>query len=134
LTTRDFDTPVNQFFAYELRTRTETKAEVSMPVRAEFIQGEGYVQGGIISALADAAAVATLRPQLPSGRAMTSIEFKINFLKPASADAGDLIATASVVRSGRTVAVCDVEVMQQDNLVAKGLFTYLFIDSRANTG
>ena len=59
---------------------------------------------------------------------MTSIEFKLNFLSPARPGGERLTARALVVRRGRRVGVCDVEVVQGDKLVAKGLFTYLFLE------
>ena len=34
----------------------------------------------------------------------------------------------ALVKLGRTVALCDVEVSQAGALVAKGLFTYLLLD------
>ena len=77
------------------------------------------------------AAVYALRPGLPSGHIMTSIEFKLNFLSPARADKGTLVARARVVRQGRRVGVCDVDVEQAGVVVAKGLFTYLFLEGKA---
>jgi acyl-coenzyme A thioesterase PaaI-like protein len=61
---------------------------------------------------------------------MTSIEFKLNFLSPALGDGGTLTARSQVVRKGKKVGVCDVEVTQGERLVAKGLFTYLFYPRR----
>jgi uncharacterized protein (TIGR00369 family) len=58
---------------------------------------------------------------------MTSIEFKLNFLRPAVAGAGDLHARARIVKQGRQVILCDIEVAQGGELVAKGLFTYLLL-------
>lgn len=126
----DFNTPVNRFFGYTLCERTPTSARVSMSIREDYLQGEGAVQGGIISALADAAAVAMLVPGLRLGMAMTGVEFKLNFLQPTLLGRGDPIAHAQTVRTGRTIAVCEVEVRQGDNLIAKGLFTYLFFERR----
>jgi uncharacterized protein (TIGR00369 family) len=59
------------------------------------------------------------------GRTITSIEFKLNFVRPAVASRGELMAVARPVRIGRTVAVAEVDVLQSDELIAKGLFTYL---------
>lgn len=125
-----FDTEVNRFLALELASRTATTAAVSMPLRDAYSQGTGLVQGGIISSLADAAAVAVLAPGLSFGRGMTCIEFKMNFLRPASGRGGSLLAEARVIRSGKTIAVCDVEVLQGSEMVAKGLFTYLYLAPR----
>ncbi len=69
-----------------------------------------------------------VHPYLPDGLTMTSIEFKLNFLRPATVGGGPLVATARVVRRGRRVAVCDVDVWQDGEAVATGLFTYLLFE------
>ena len=84
-----------------------------------------------MATLADTCAAYLLYPKIPDGWSMTSIEFKMNFLRPAALDAGDLLSRASLVKFGRTVALCDVEVFQADSLIAKGLFTYLMLDRRS---
>jgi uncharacterized protein (TIGR00369 family) len=96
-----------------------------MPVKEQFLQENGVVHGGIISAMADTTAVYAIHTQSQSGQNLTSIEFKINFLNPAVPDKGVLRAEASVVKRGQTVSLCDVEVTQDNLLIAKGLFTYL---------
>lgn len=125
--------PVNRFLGFELVSCSKEGAEVRMTVQPEHIQETGIVHGGLLSALADTAAVYALYPELPDDKAMTSIEFKINFLQPARIDAGRLIARSRVVRRGRKVAVCDVDVSQSDRTVAKGLFTYLFFESKSSS-
>jgi uncharacterized protein (TIGR00369 family) len=81
-----------------------------------------------VSSLADAAAANLFQPYVAEQRLTTSIEFKINFLRPVLANRGTLVARASVVRRGRKVALAEVEVTQADVPVARGLFTYLFVD------
>ena len=56
---------------------------------------------------------------------------RLNFLSPARANKGTLVARARVVRQGRRVGVCDVDVEQAAIIVAKGLFTYLFLEAKA---
>ena len=77
------DVRVNKFFNYKLISRSSEEAVVSMEVREGFLQEEGVVQGGILSAIADTAAVYTFYPDLDETEVMTSIEFKVNFLRPA---------------------------------------------------
>jgi len=120
--------PVNRFFRYELVSRSDREATVRMQPREEFLQEEGRVQGGILSALADTAAVYVFFPDLPEEKRMTSVEFKVNFLGAALPGNGPLVARATVVRRGRRIGVCDVEVSQGRRVILKGLFTYLFYD------
>ena len=126
----DFDeVPANRFFGLKVRSRGEGSAELSMPLNESYGQEGGVVHGGIISTLADTAAVYAVYPDLADSETMTSIEFKVNFLRPALADGGDLVACSKLVKRGKRVALCEVEVSQDGKAVAKGLFTYLIFES-----
>ena len=120
------DTACNLLFEFTLGAVDGEGAEVSMPVAPSHLQEMKVVHGGIITTLADTAAVYALLPHLPEGKRMTSIELKINFLNPAVLGGGELSARSRVVKRGRRVSLCDVEVAQGDTLVAKGQFTYLW--------
>ncbi len=127
--------PVIRLFGYEHGAHSETHAELHLPIREDFLQVEGRVHGGILATLADTTAVYLLYLKVPDGWSMTSIEFKMNFLRPATLGAGELLSRATLVKLGRSVALCDVEVSQAGSLVAKGLFTYLMLDKgRAGSG
>ncbi len=121
---------VNRTLGLELVSRALVDGEVrgcvvTLEPRGELAQGYGVVQGGIVSALADAAAAACFVREPFEANAFTSIEFKINFLRPALPARGTLEARASVVRRGRRIGLAEVDVLQAGELVAKGLFTYL---------
>ena len=118
--------PVHRFRGFRIVSRSDTEAILSMEARPEFVQEAGVVHGGMLTSLADTAAVCVLFPGLPSDRMMTSIEFKVNFLRPALPDRGPITAHARLVQRGRRVGVCEVEVSQADKPVVRGLFTYLF--------
>jgi len=126
--------PVNRHFGFRLLAHDAGGARVSMELLPEYLQEEGLVQGGVVAALADNAAVYAFLPELDGDTGTTGIEFKINFLSPARLDAGPLVARSRVVRRGRRLGVCDVEVVQGDRPVARGLFTYLFIRREAGAG
>jgi uncharacterized protein (TIGR00369 family) len=119
------DGAVHRMLGLEPLERSSAAAEVRMAVRPDFLQEEGVVQGGLVAALADAAAVYLLMPELPEDARMTSIEFKLNFLSPALEGEGPLVARAEPVKRGKRVGVCRSTVTQGDRAVAEGLFTYL---------
>src|SRR5260370_37013571 len=96
--------PVNQFLGFELRSFAADGATVVMQPSESVSQEYGVIHGGILAALADTAATYSLRPFLKNGERMTSIEFKVNFLAPALAGRGEVLAESVVLRRGRTVA------------------------------
>ena len=118
--------PINRHLGFRLLACASGRAEIAMPIRPHFRQEAGVVQGGMVSAAADAAAAYALLPGLPPNHTMMGVEFKINFLSPARIDGGDLVARARVVRQGRSLGVSEVEVHQGERQVALGVFTFLF--------
>lgn len=127
MSSRFTDAPVNRLFGFELLDIDARGASVAFRPRAEHAQEYGVVHGGILSALADTAAVYTILPGLKPGERMTSIEFKVNFLAGATTGGGEVVATARLVRKGRTVAVVSADVHQGQVHVATGLFTYIML-------
>lgn len=123
-------TPINRWYGLELGELEAGAATVRLAPRSEFAQEEGIVHGGVLTTLADTAAVYAVHPHQAPGETLTSIEFKLNFLRPALVTGGQLVARSRAVRVGRRVAVVEVDVEQGRHAVAKGLFTYL-VYSRA---
>ena len=64
-------TPVNRWLGFRLVSRSAQRVELEQDVREEMLQEAGVVQGGLLTALADTAAVYLLWPDLGEARAMT---------------------------------------------------------------
>lgn len=110
LLTRGRQALQSQAFSQLLGTRLDRfesgVAVLRLPVRPELLQQHGFVHGGVVSYLADNAL--TFAGGSVLGDSVTS-EYKINYLRPAQG-AGELVAEATVVGSGKTQAVCRCEV------------------------
>lgn len=118
-------TPCNHLLGFRLVQRSRDRVVVEMPVRRDLLQEEGVVQGGLLTALADTAAVWLLWPDLGDDRTMTGIDCSVQFLGPGLGAGGPLVATATPLRQGGTIAVCESRIEQDGRLVAKGTFTFL---------
>ena len=82
----------------------------------------GTVHGGILCDLADAAMGMAYATSLDDNETFTTLELKINFLKPVWS--GRLTATGYVVKSGRTVGLVDCDVYdEKQSLVARASST-----------
>jgi uncharacterized protein (TIGR00369 family) len=123
--------PCNRLFGLELISSSDGHAEVTMPVSGSYAQEVNVVHGGIITTLADTTAVYALYPHLPAGKTMTSIELKVNFLRPAVPTGDPLQARARVIKRGENIGVCQVDVSQGEKEVATGIFTYLIFEKEA---
>ena len=128
------EVPANRYLRFRLVEDSDVAAVVTMEAVAELEQETGVIHGGAITALADTAAVYCFMPRLAQGESMVGVELKINFLSPALPGGGDVVARASVLRRGRRLGVCEVDVMQGGSRVARGLFTYLFSQAASSQG
>ena len=87
---------------------------LELPFRDDLTQQHGTLHAGVITALADSACGYAAFSLMPEGHAVLSVEFKTNLLAPARGER--FVATARVVKAGRTLTVCTAEVVG----VAKG--------------
>lgn len=96
---------------------------MTLPMRPEFerIAGSGQWHGGPLAAVIDTVGDYALVMSL--GRPLPTINFRVDYLRPAVNTA--LTATARVRRAGRSVGVVDVDVTDAaGNLVAIGRASY----------
>ena len=84
------------------------RCSLSVPFRPELAQQHGYFHAGISSTVADSAGGYAALTLFPANAEVLTVEFKINLLAPALGQT--LVADARVVRSGRTLTICTVEV------------------------
>ncbi len=81
---------------------------LEVPYRAELTQQHGYFHGGLIGALADNAGGYAAFTLADAEASILTVEFKVNLLEPGR---GALLqADARVLRAGRRIATCQVDV------------------------
>ena len=80
---------------------------ILLPARPEVTQQHGYIHAGATSAIADTAGGYAALTVFPADTEVLTVEYKMNLLAPA---AGDLEAIGTVLKSGRTLTVCQLEV------------------------
>ena len=97
--------PFMDFIGIEPVKLKEGYAQFRMPVRPEYLQGVGKMQGGLIVALADEAIAHAMLTTLTPNEGLITIELKSNFL--ASISSGELIATANVFKKGSSLVIGD---------------------------
>jgi uncharacterized protein (TIGR00369 family) len=91
----------------------------------------GVIYGGAIAYLADAAILAATGSTVPAGTAFSSIDLKVNFLRPVLPNDGELSAKAAVVHRGRTIAVVNCEIRDdQGKLAAQATGSVLLLPGR----
>jgi uncharacterized protein (TIGR00369 family) len=84
---------------------------IRLPFRAANSQQHGFVHAGALTSIVDSACGYAALTLMPPGAAVLSIEFKVNLLAPAK---GDLVARGRVVKAGRTITVCEGQVVARE--------------------
>jgi acyl-CoA thioesterase len=98
-------------------------AKVRLPFDEKLTNAIGLVHGGAIFSPADSAVGMALVGLIGRDENISTLEMKINYLKPVKG--GQLIAEAKIIHKGSQTAVGDVTVRDEEqNLIAKGLATY----------
>src|SRR6266705_662686 len=80
--------------------------EISAANRPQLSQQDGFVHAGVLASLADSAGGYATLSILPKGSRVLSVEFKLNFMRPAMGDT--IRARGRVRRIGKTIAVCEL--------------------------
>jgi len=89
------------------------KAELAMQVRPDMYNGVGWLQGGMLVALADEAMALAIYTQLSDGEGIATISESTSFIRGSRE--GSIIARGQVIRKGRRVAFCEAEVWAEDH-------------------
>ena len=86
----------------------------------------GTVHGGLVSTLLDSVAGCAVQSTLPKGQGYTSLEIKINYLRPVLATTGTLTAVGTVTKPGRRAAFAEGAVTDSEGrLIATASSTLL---------
>jgi len=89
------------------------RCTVALPARDDLCQQGGFLHGGVTAAIADNAAGCAAFSLMPAGSTPLTVEFKVNLMAPAVGER--FLAHGVVVRSGRTLTVCEVEVVAEQD-------------------
>lgn len=111
------------------------EVRLKLPYRAELTQQHGFFHAGASSALADTAGGYAGFTLFPEGSSVLTVEFKINLVAPARGDY--LLAVGKVLRSGRTLTICQLEIFgvtpKGRDLVAIGQQTLMCMHGKPDT-
>jgi uncharacterized protein (TIGR00369 family) len=125
--------PVAELIGLEAMRMEDGEAIMELEAGEQHSNPMGTIHGGILCDLADAAMGMAYFSQLEQGESFTTLELKINYLRPFWT--GKLIAHGHVVYRGKTVGMTECEVVDdQGRLIAKATSTCLTLRGDAASG
>ena len=89
----------------------------------------GSVHGAFTAAMLDSAMGLALVSTLPAGVGNTTIEFKLNMVRPMFAHTGEVRAEGRLLHRGRTIATAEGSMVDADGkLIAHGTTTLMILE------
>jgi uncharacterized protein (TIGR00369 family) len=116
--------PIGKLLGFRMVEVKRDACTMEMDAGPQFANPMGTLHGGILCDLADAAMGMALASGLGEGETFTTLELKINFLKPVWTSR--LTAAAVVVKRGKTVSMGECDVTDgEKSLVARATCTMM---------
>ena len=101
---------------------------MSVKTRPDFANPLGTVHGGIAATLLDSVLGCAVHTTLPAGAGYTTLELKINYIRPVQTNGQTLTATGTVIHSGRRTATAEGKVLDgHDKLIAHATTTCIIL-------
>ncbi len=125
--------PVAALLGFQLTAIELGQAILEMDVSERHANPMGSLHGGVLCDIADAAMGMAYASTLGEDESFTTLELKINFLKPVWK--AHLRAEGRVVSRGRTVGLTEADVFdERERLVARASSTCLTLRGEQATG
>src|SRR5690242_12853108 len=116
--------PIFKLLGAKLVRIDDGRAHVELEVDERLANPMGTLHGGVLCDVADFAMGMAYASTLEEGESFTTLELKINFVRPVRA--AHLTADATVVQRGRTVGMTECVISDADGrLIAKATSTCL---------
>lgn len=114
--------PLAEVLGYRLVSIQPGAAVVEIDATTSHHNPMGTLHGGVLCTIADSAMGLAHQSTLRDGETSTTLELKINFLRPVWT--GRLRAAGKVTKGGRTISLLECEIFDEaDRLIAKSSST-----------
>ena len=86
------------------------------------------MHGGWAAAMVDTAIALSSLSLLDASQTFTTLDIRVNFIRPITVDTGEVVAVGNVINGGRRVAYCEAKVTDpQGKLLAHGTGSCLIL-------
>jgi uncharacterized protein (TIGR00369 family) len=125
--------PIAELLGMTLTSAGDERAVIEMDASERHANPMGTLHGGVLCDLADLAMGAAYASALADGESFTTLELKINFLKPVWN--AHLVAIGRVVRRGRSVGMVECDITDETGaLIARASSTCLALRAERAAG
>lgn len=109
--------PMAALFGYAITEVADGEVRFEMTPDESMYNPIGAIHGGVVCTLLDTVIGCAFHTTLPAGVGYTSIELKVNYLRPIQADGGPLTGHGWVTKRGRRVGFGEGDVRDAEGKV-----------------
>lgn len=121
--------PISRLVGFEFTLVAEGRVVITLAPGEQHYNPLGTVHGGIAATVLDSVMGCAVHSTLPRGRAFTTLEIKVNYLRAMSAQTGLVRAEGTVIHAGRQTAMAEGRIVDGAGRVyAAGTTTCLLFD------
>lgn len=118
--------PIANTFNFRLSEVGAGRAVFTGEPAFDYYNPIGSVHGGFAATLLDSCMGCAVHTMLPAGMGYTTLEIKVNFLRPMLENTGPVMAEGKVISAGKRVGTAEGRIVGQDGkLYAHGTTTCL---------
>jgi uncharacterized protein (TIGR00369 family) len=115
---------MGQLMGFKLIEVSEGYAVLAVKPDERHYNGIGIAHGGLAATLLDSATGCAINTMMPAGRIFTTLEMKINYVRPIRGEVGQVRCEARVIHAGNRVATAEGRVLDESGkLYAHGTAT-----------
>ena len=125
--------PIARLLGFQLTAIEPGQAVIELEADERLANPMGTLHGGVLCDIADAAMGLAWASLLEAGETFTTVELKINFLRPVWRS--HLRAIGTVIKNGRTIGLIECRVLdEEDRLVAHATSTCMTLRGELASG
>ena len=116
--------PISQLLGYTISEIEVGRAVFELDPAEYHYNPIGMVHGGVASTILDSAMACSIHTTLPAGKVYTTLEFKVNFVRPITDKTGRVRCVAEIIHVGQRVGTAHAKILDsQDRLYAHATTT-----------
>ena len=115
---------MSELLGFRLVEVSAGRAGYAITPEERHYNGLGIAHGGLAATLLDSALGVAINSMMPAGRIFTTLEMKINYVRPIKAETGEVRCEATVIHVGGRTATAEGRITDaQGKLYAHGTAT-----------
>ncbi len=126
---KDYSQGFSRYCGFEILEISWGRFTTRVASRDDLIQQDGFIHAGVMATMADQTAGYSAFTTVPEDYRILTIEFKINFLRPAFG--AEILCKSHVIREGRQIIIAESEILdvREDGHipVAKAMVTLMAV-------